>query len=170
VDFSAECIWRNLPSAGRTPHRAGPTSQTPYQILVLTTASIPAGLPPTAWAARRRHYRPPRRAPSSGRRHTNRALSSTSPCICYSFPSHPFACPGCELAEAGGTAAGAGRRRWTPSPAAPPPRPNPQTDAWWAPSRPPPFPRPISALEHRNLGRRRRQPCPRTQLQTTSSF
>jgi hypothetical protein len=57
-------------------------------------------------------------------------LSSTSPCICYSFPSHPFACPGRELAQAGGTVAGAGRRRCTPSPAAPPPRPNPQTDAW----------------------------------------
>jgi hypothetical protein len=25
-----------LPSTRRTPHRAGPTSQTPYQILVLT--------------------------------------------------------------------------------------------------------------------------------------
>jgi hypothetical protein len=35
-----------------------------------------------------------------------------------------------ELAEVGGTAAGAGRRRCTPSPAAPPPQPNPQTDAW----------------------------------------
>jgi hypothetical protein len=38
ADLSAECIWRNLPSVRRTPHRAGPTSQTPYQILVLTEA------------------------------------------------------------------------------------------------------------------------------------
>jgi hypothetical protein len=97
-------------------------------------------------------------------------LSSTYLCICYSFPSHPFACPGRELAEEGGTAAGAGHRCCMPSPAEPPPRPNPQTDAWWAPSHPPPFPRPIPAPEHRNLGRRRRQPCPRTQFQVARYF
>jgi hypothetical protein len=30
ADTSAEFIWRNLPSAGRTPHRVGPARQTPY--------------------------------------------------------------------------------------------------------------------------------------------
>jgi hypothetical protein len=36
ADFFAEYIWKSFPSTKRTPHRAGPTSQTPYQILVLT--------------------------------------------------------------------------------------------------------------------------------------
>jgi hypothetical protein len=30
ADSSAEFIWRNLPSARRTPHRVGPTGHTPY--------------------------------------------------------------------------------------------------------------------------------------------
>jgi hypothetical protein len=30
-------LKKSFPSTKRTPHRAGPTSQTPYQILVLTT-------------------------------------------------------------------------------------------------------------------------------------
>jgi hypothetical protein len=37
-------------------------------------------------------------------------------------PRRPFACPGRELAGAGGTAAGTGHRRHTPPPALPPPK------------------------------------------------
>jgi hypothetical protein len=39
ADSFAEFFWRNLPSSRRTPHRVGPTSQAPYQILVLTETS-----------------------------------------------------------------------------------------------------------------------------------
>jgi hypothetical protein len=37
---------KSFPSSRRTPHRAGPTSQTPYQILVLTTVNKPLFLAP----------------------------------------------------------------------------------------------------------------------------
>jgi hypothetical protein len=49
ADFSAECILRNLPSTGRISHRVGPTSQTPYQILVLTLTYMYGAFDSNVW-------------------------------------------------------------------------------------------------------------------------
>jgi hypothetical protein len=112
------CPWR----AG-TSHQSGrPPIKGEADHLVCAGHSLPV---PSRSARRPRHGRVellPAPFPVVG------PLPNLLPRLWASFPSRPFVCPVRDLAGAGGTAAGTGRRHCTPSPAQPRPQPSTQIE------------------------------------------